>query len=116
MLLSHNANINYAKGAGLAAAIEQGDVSLIRTLVAAASPETAGHVVPSAMKLDADTRRETMGMLLEAGAACNREKISAALLTTVSTRPVDVRMLRLLLQQGEADMSPGEGVVLGVGK
>lgn len=116
MLLSHNANINYAKGAGLSAAIEQGDVGLIKTLVGAASPETAGYVIPNAMKLDVDTRREVMGMLLDAGAACNREKISAALLTTVSSRPVDIRMLRQLLQQGEADMSGGDGVVLGVGE
>ncbi|MBE3048434.1 hypothetical protein IMZ48_39205 [Candidatus Bathyarchaeota archaeon] len=116
MLLSHNADINYAKGAGLSGAIEQGDVGLIRTLVGAASPETAGHVISNAMKLDYDTRREVVGMLLEAGAACNREKISAALLTTVSSKPVDIRMLRQLLQQGEADLSPGEGLVLGVGK
>lgn len=117
LLLSHDANINYAKGAGLAAAIEKGDVGLIRTLVGATAPETAGHVLPAAMKLeDADVRREVVGLLLDAGAASNRERVAAALLTTVSSRPVDVRMLRLLLQQGEADMSLGEGVVLGVGE
>ncbi|SPN98459.1 uncharacterized protein DNG_01503 [Cephalotrichum gorgonifer] len=115
LLLSHNANINYADGAGLAAAIQKGDVSLIRTLVRAASPETAGHVVPSAMKLeDPATRREVVGFLLDAGAASSREKISAALLTTVSSPPVDIRMLRLLLEQGEADMTLTEGVALGV--
>lgn len=117
MLLSHNANVNYAKGAGLSAAIEQGDIGLIRTLVGAASPETAGHVIPSAMKLeDVNVKREVVGLLLDAGAACNRSNISAALLSAVSSRPVDPRMLRQLLQQGEADMSPGEGVVLGVGE
>lgn len=117
LLLSHDANINYAKGAGLAAAIQQGDVGLVRTLVGATAPETAGHVLPAAMKLeDADMRREIVGLLLDAGAAGNKEKVAAALLGTVSSRPVDVRMLRLLLQQGEADMSLGEGVVLGVGE
>lgn len=116
LLLSHDANINYAKGAGLAAAIQQGDVGLVRTLVGATAPETAGHVLPAAMKLeDADMRREVVGLLLDAGAAGNRERVAGALLGTVSSRPVDVRMLRLLLQQGEADMSLGEGVVLGVG-
>ena len=117
LLLSHDANINYANGAGLAAAIQQGDMGLVRTLVGATAPETAGYVLPAAMKVeDADVRREVVGLLLDAGAAGSKEKVAAALLGTISSRPVDVRLLKLLLDQGEADMSLGEGVVLGVGE
>ncbi|PKS07338.1 hypothetical protein jhhlp_005940 [Lomentospora prolificans] len=118
ILLAHNASVNFSDGAGLSVAIQQGDMSLIRTLVGAASPSTAANAVASAMKIeDVDARREAMGLLLDAGAAnAGQENISSAVLVTLSSKPVDVRMLRLLLEQAKADVSfeNGEAINLAI--
>ncbi|CAI4214874.1 unnamed protein product [Parascedosporium putredinis] len=114
ILLSHNASVNFGNGAGLSNAIQQGDIGLIRTLVGSASPSTAANVVTSAMKIeDVDARREAMGLLLDAGAANEgRKNLSSAVVATLSSKPVDVRMLRLLLDQANADVGFENGAAI----
>lgn len=118
ILLSHNASVNFEDGAGLSNAIQQGDIGLIRTLVGSASPSTAANVVTSAMKIeDVDARREAMGLLLDAGAANGGPKnLSSAVVATLSLKPVDVRMLRLLLDQANADVGFENGAAIKLGK
>ena len=112
LLLEHNADINFGHGPGLKTLIKQNEVELLRDLLRFASPQTAAARVPDAMQLtDHKARYEIMAMLINAGAVIAAQKMSTALLQTLSEKPVDMSLLHLLLQQGGADINMLDGAI-----
>lgn len=112
MLLEHNADINFSQGPGLAGVIQQKDTTLLQSLLKKASPQTAAARIPDAMNLsDHEERFEIMSMLMGAGAVIGSQQVASALLQTLGERPVDAPLLKLLLQQGGADVNLLEGAI-----
>ncbi|TWU77280.1 hypothetical protein ED733_003790 [Metarhizium rileyi] len=112
LLLEHDADINFSQGSGLVAVIEQKDIKLLGTLLQKASPQTAAARVMDAMGVsDHRERFEMMAMLINAGAIIGAQEIATALSLTLSEKPVDMSLLRLLLLQGGADINLLEGTI-----
>lgn len=106
LLLRHGADINFNDGAGLHSVIMQGDIHLLESLMERASPRTAAACISSVMKLSDHRMRHTvMDLMLRAGASIGVEAVAAALLETLRERPVDMSLLRLLLQHGSANVN-----------
>ncbi|KJK90835.1 hypothetical protein H633G_05310 [Metarhizium anisopliae BRIP 53284] len=112
LLLEHDADINFSHGPGLAAVIKQKDIKLLGSLLHKASPQTAAARVMDAMEVsDHRERFEMMSMLINAGAVIGAQEIATALSQSLSEKPVDMSLLRLLLQQGGADINLLEGAI-----
>lgn len=112
LLLEHNADINFSHGPGLAAVIKQKDIKLLGSLLQKASPQTAAARVMDAMEVsDHRERFEMTSMLINTGAGIGAQEIAKALLQTLTERPVDMSLLRLLLQQGGPDINLLEGAI-----
>jgi ankyrin repeat protein len=113
LLLDHGADVNYEQGAGLHAIIGQKDVNLLSSLVQKASPQTAAAQVPHVMKVsDHRIRHDMMSILFRAGAAIGVVEVATALSETLGEKPVDMSLLRLLLQHGSADINSFNGAIL----
>ncbi|KAM0562349.1 hypothetical protein ACHAPJ_002038 [Fusarium lateritium] len=113
LLLKYNADINYDEGVGLHAIIAQKDLGLFTTLMQSASPQTASARIADVMKVDNhQVRFEMLSVLFNARASVGGQQVAEALLATLSERPVDMSLLRLLLQQGKADINGLKGQVL----
>lgn len=109
LLLQNNADINYKQGSGISTVILFKDVPLLETLMAQAGPQTAAARVADVMKLgdrrDHPIRFDMMNILLRSGAAVGIHEVATALLGTLGEVPVDMSLLRLLLQQGNANVN-----------
>lgn len=106
LLLQHGADINFNHGAGLHSVIMQADIKLLAALVQRASPQTAAACIPSIMKLtDHRTRYGMMDLMLKAGAAIGADEVASALLETLREKPVDMSLLLLLLERGNANVN-----------
>ncbi|KAM0253354.1 hypothetical protein ACHAQJ_007305 [Trichoderma viride] len=113
LLLQHDADVNFNKGAGLASLISQKDVSLLVPLLKKASPQTAAARTHDAMRVDDHRARfEIMTLLFQAGAASGVVEIATVLLETLTEKPVDMSLLQLLLQQGGADVNALDGAIV----
>lgn len=113
MLLEHDADINFDQGSGLAGVIKQEDVKLLESLLKNASPQTAAARILDAMDVsDHRERFEMVSMLIDAGAVIGTQEIAKALSQTLTERPVDMSLLRLLLQKGGADVNLMEGSII----
>ena len=113
LLLQHGADINYNNGEGLAPLIKQMDLSLLNVMLQKVSPQTAASRVPDAMQVtDHRTRFEIMNMLLRAGAVVGTAEIASATLSTLSEKPVDMSLLRLLAEPGSADINALDGAII----
>lgn len=111
-LLDRDADINFKHGEGLVPLIKQMDLKLLSAIIPRVSPQTAAVRIPDAMvAADHRTRYEIVNMLLRAGAAIGMQQIAYALLTTLSEKPVDMSLLRLLLEQGNGDVNGLEGAI-----
>lgn len=109
LLLEHNADVNFNHGAGLRSVIMQGDVPLLKMLMAKASPQTAAAQLAPIMdtKWESDRARfDMVALMINAGAAVGTEDVAAALLKTMKQTPsVDLSLFRLLLEYGNADVN-----------
>ncbi|KAG9252635.1 uncharacterized protein F5Z01DRAFT_660131 [Emericellopsis atlantica] len=106
LLLQHGADINYNRGQGLQSVILQADLPLLETLIHKASPQTAAARIADVMRVsDHRTRYGMMVLLLGAGASIDIEGTTAGLAETLKEKPVDMSLLRLMLQQGNADVN-----------
>jgi ankyrin repeat protein len=113
LLLEFHADINYNQGEGLQAVIMQRDMALLEFLMQRAAPQTAAARVPGIMKVDPrQIRYNMMALMLEAGAAVGIEEVSAALLLTLQERPVDMELLILLLQRGNARVNSSDHSII----
>lgn len=113
LLLKYEADVNFSQGTGLTSLIKQRDIELLGTLLQKASPQTAAARLQDVMQVsDHRARYEMTTMLLSAGAAIGTKEISSALLEALSEKPVDMSLLRLLLQQGGADINLVDGAII----
>lgn len=112
LLLEHNADVNFNQGPGLQNVILQGDMPLLKMLMAKASPQTAAAQLGPIMdtKWENDRFRfELVSLMLNAGAAVGTAEVTAALLKTMKQTPsVDLSLFRLLLEYGNADVNSTE--------
>ncbi|KAG6015388.1 hypothetical protein E4U54_003573 [Claviceps lovelessii] len=105
LLLEHDADINFNLGSGLAGVIKKKDIKLLNSLLEKASPQTAAARIMDAMQVaDHRERFEMVSMLIDAGAVIGTQEIANALMQSLTERPVDMSLLRLLLQKGCADI------------
>ncbi|KAM0462020.1 hypothetical protein ACHAO4_001211 [Trichoderma viride] len=112
LLLQHDADVNFNKGAGLSSLIAQKDVNLLAPLLKKASPQTAAARTHDVMRVDDHRARfDMMALLFQAGAASGVVEIATALLETLNEKPVDMSLLQLLLQQGNADVNALDGAI-----
>ena len=115
LLLHYGADINYNNGAGLHAVIAQANVNLLGSLVQNATAETAAARIHEVMEVaDHRSRHDMLGMLLRACSGTKQVEVANALLRTLQEQPVDISLLRLLLQQGTADVGAMDGKILKV--
>lgn len=114
ILLRANADVNFNEGAVITAAISQKDASLLaRLLKNHPKPEIAAKALPKAMVVNHSEKRSQMvSLLLGAGAARDSSEVSAALSKLLQTQPIDKGLLRILLQQGNADVNTNDGFPL----
>ncbi|KAL7948567.1 hypothetical protein V8C42DRAFT_314859 [Trichoderma barbatum] len=113
LLLQKDADVNYNNGAGLAPLISQKDVSLLAPLLKKATPQTAAARTHDAMRVDDHRARfDIMTLLLQAGAATGVVEIATVLSETLSEKPVDMSLLQLLLQHGNADVNALDGAAM----
>ncbi|EGX88739.1 multiple ankyrin repeats single kh domain protein, putative [Cordyceps militaris CM01] len=112
-LLASGADINYNSGEGLVPLIKQMDLNLLALMGASISPQTAASRVPDAMKVpDHRSRFETLSILFNAGATIGVSEVASATLDTLSEKPVDMSLLRLLLETGSADINGCDGDII----
>ncbi|PHH89948.1 hypothetical protein CDD83_4895 [Cordyceps sp. RAO-2017] len=113
LLLRYDADVNFGQGTGLASLIKQRDTELLGVLLQKASPQTAAARVHDVMRVsDHRARFDMMIMLLDAGAVIGTEQVAAALLEALSEKPVDMSLVRLLLQRGSADVNLLDGAIV----
>lgn len=112
LLLSYNADVNFNDGAGLLSAVTHEDVPLLeRLLKSGPSPRTAAAGILKAVTIPDRSRRYKIVSLL-IGASLGREsvtQVSEALVLILQTKPVDVKLLDLLLECGKADVNFMDG-------
>ncbi|RGP75084.1 ankyrin repeat domain-containing 17 [Fusarium longipes] len=113
LLLKYGADINYDEGVGLHNIINQMDLGLFNTLMQNASPQTAAARLADVMKIDNHQMRyEMLSLLFKARASVGVQQVADILFTTLEERPVDMSLLRLVLQQGKADINARKGQIL----
>ncbi|KAJ2998040.1 hypothetical protein NUW58_g450 [Xylaria curta] len=114
LLLHYNADINFNEGHGIINAIAQNDVNLLGTLLKGKpTTQTIARAIPRAIEVkDNSSKFEIVTMLLSTGAAQGAIEVSMALDSVVIARPTDKRLIRALLQQGNADVNINQGSVV----
>lgn len=112
-LLSTGADINYNSGEGLVPLIKQMDLKLLAMMGNSISPQTAASRLSDAMHVpDHRSRFEMIKIFLAAGAVIGVAEVATATLETLSEKPVDMSLLRLLLEAGSADINGCEGAIM----
>ncbi|KAI1335804.1 ankyrin repeat-containing protein [Xylariaceae sp. FL0016] len=114
LLLRYNADVNFNEGHSITAAIAQKDIRLLdRLLKSKPTIQVTAKAVPKVMEVrDMALRHQMITMLIEAGASQGGTQISAAVDMVVLANPLDKRLLRVLLQQGNADVNNDGGIII----
>ncbi|OAA80234.1 Ankyrin repeat-containing domain protein [Akanthomyces lecanii RCEF 1005] len=112
-LVASGADINYNSGEGLVPLIKQMDLNLIAIMGPSISPQTAASRIPDTMKVpDPRSRFEMISIFLSAGAVIGASEVATATLETLAEKPVDMSLLRLLLETGSADINGCDGAII----
>ncbi|KAI0458749.1 hypothetical protein F5B21DRAFT_404819 [Xylaria acuta] len=111
LFLRHNADVNFNEGHSIIAAITQNDVNLVETLLKGKpTAQTIARAVPRAIEVrNSVSRFQIITMLLGSGATQGAIEVSIALDSAIVEKPTDKRLIRALLQQGNADVNINEG-------
>ncbi|KAI8956780.1 hypothetical protein F5Y11DRAFT_353268 [Daldinia sp. FL1419] len=114
LYLRYNADVNFNEGHTITAAISQKDVRLLeRLLKSKPTIQVTARAIPRAMEVDdSSIRFQMVNMLLTAGASQGGPEVSAAVEATIRIDPPDKRLLKMLLQQGNADVDVNGGVAV----
>ena len=116
LLLEHGADVNFNGGQGLPSVIEMGDVELLIELLGTASQETAANSIAAAVNLEeVDLRLQTMRLLLDHCAGVALEQVTAALEEILQEDPVDMDLLLVLLEDGQANLNVDNGKLFSIG-
>jgi hypothetical protein len=113
LLLSHKADVNFSAGAIVVAAISHEDVELLGRLAKRPiSRDTAAAGVRAAAfgVTDRPGRFQLMNVVIDA--AAGTEDVCSALAHVLETKPVDAKLMELLLTRGRADVNYREGLPL----
>jgi hypothetical protein len=112
LLLNYNADVNFNDGAGILTAITHGDVPLLeRLLKNRPTPRTTAAGILKAMTINDRSKRYKIVDLL-IGVGLGREtikEVSQALIYVLQTKPIDAKLLDLLLEHGKADVNFMDG-------
>ncbi|KAI1133728.1 hypothetical protein F5Y10DRAFT_4074 [Nemania abortiva] len=111
LFLRHDADVNFNEGHGIVAAITQNDIDLLEILLKGKPTAlTMTRAIPRAMEVaDSSARLRIINMLLASGATQGAIEVSLALDSAILIKPTDKRLIRALLQQGNADINVNEG-------
>ncbi|KAI1081711.1 ankyrin [Whalleya microplaca] len=114
LFLRYNADVNFNEGHSITAAILQKDVRLLeRLLKSKPTIQVTAKAIPLAMQVDNNaTRLEMINLLLGAGASQGGTEVSTAADVAVQANPLDKRLLKTLLQQGNSDVNINEGIAV----
>ncbi|KAF3062782.1 hypothetical protein GL218_09488 [Daldinia childiae] len=114
LFLRYNADVNFNEGHTITAAISQKDVRLLeRLLKSKPTIQVAAKAIPRAMEVDEGSIRfQMINMLLAAGASQGGPEVSAAVEAAIQIDLPDKRLLKTLLQQGNADVNVNEGIAV----
>ncbi|KAI0128156.1 ankyrin [Hypoxylon sp. NC0597] len=114
LFLRYNADVNFNEGHTITAAISQKDVRLLeRLLKSKPTIQVAARAIPRAMEVDdSSTRLQMINLLLSAGASQGGSEVSASVDVAVQANPPDKRLLKTLLQQGNADINVNNGIAV----
>ncbi|KAL1862988.1 hypothetical protein VTK73DRAFT_6504 [Phialemonium thermophilum] len=114
LLLSYNADVNFNGGEAVLSAIARQDCSLLRLLLKKQPrPDVAAAGLCKALELgDGAIRYDFVKMLLHAGASRDSDQITGATVGVLQLKPVDVRLLKLLLNSGCVDTNSSQGLVV----
>ncbi len=118
ILLRYNADVNFNDGAGILSAITVRDLPLLEVLLRSKpSPQTIATAVARAMTVvnDKPARYEMARLLIGAGAGRDGTEVSEALAHLLLVQPVDIQLVALLLEQGQADANFDEGLPVAIG-
>jgi ankyrin repeat protein len=118
ILLRHNADVNFNDGAGILSAITIKDLPLLETLLRSKpSPQIMASAMARAMTVDDKRIRYEMArLLIGAGAGREGTEVSEALTELLPVKPVDIQLVSLLLEQGQADANFDQGSPVALGK
>ncbi|CAJ2514062.1 Uu.00g021810.m01.CDS01 [Anthostomella pinea] len=114
LFLRYNADVNFNEGHSIIAAVTQKDIRLLeRLLQSKPTLQVAAKAIPRAMEVgDGSTRLQMITMLLGAGASQGGAEVSAAVDAALAITPIDKRLLKTLLQQGNADVNINDGIAV----
>ncbi|KKA29002.1 hypothetical protein TD95_004150 [Thielaviopsis punctulata] len=113
IMLNYASKGNFDGGSAVVTAISRHDRGLLATVLQHSTPLAAAEGIPVAVAIaDEGMRREMVGLLLQAGADTGKPYIVAAVMSVLKAEPVDVKLLRLLLTRGHADMNASGGAPL----
>ncbi|KAI1386052.1 ankyrin [Hypoxylon trugodes] len=114
LFLRYNADVNFNEGHTITAAVLQKDVRLLeRLLKSKPTIQVTAKAIPRAMEIgDNAIRLEIINLLLAAGASQGGTEISTAVDAAVQANPPDKRLLKTLLQQGNADVNINQGIAV----
>ncbi|RKU48984.1 hypothetical protein DL546_009586 [Coniochaeta pulveracea] len=113
LLLSHKADVNFDDGTIVVTAIRHGDAELLGRLARRRiSPGTAAAGVRAAAfgVIDRSLRLGLMNVIIDA--ATGTEDVCSAMVHVLETKPVDTKLMGLLLTRGKASVNYREGVPL----
>ncbi|RDA93977.1 hypothetical protein CP533_4991, partial [Ophiocordyceps camponoti-saundersi (nom. inval.)] len=113
LLLRYEADVSFSHGTGLSSLIKDTDLELLDPLLQKVSPKTAAaHLQDMMLIADRSTRVQIAAMLLSAGADKAVDQVASTLLVVLSEYPVDLPLLGLLVQQGNADINLLDGAII----
>ncbi|KAK6957239.1 hypothetical protein Daesc_000021 [Daldinia eschscholtzii] len=114
LFLRYNADVNFNEGHTITAAISQKDVRLLeRLLKSKPTIQVVARAIPRAMEVEeSSVRFQMISMLLAAGASQGGHEVSAAVEAAIRISPPDLRLLKTLLQQGNADVNVNDGMAV----
>ncbi|KAI1306893.1 hypothetical protein F5Y03DRAFT_384001 [Xylaria venustula] len=111
LLLRYKADVNFDEGRGIITAVVQNDVKLLEALLKGKpTAHTMAKAIAPALKIgDSSRRLQIITMLLDSGAARDNIEVSTALDTAIGIKPTDKRLIKALLQHGNADVNANGG-------
>ncbi|KAI1442005.1 ankyrin [Annulohypoxylon stygium] len=114
LFLRYNADVNFNEGHTITAAISQKDIRLLEKLLKSKPTiQVAARAILRAMEVDDSTARlDMINMLLAAGASQGGPEVSTSVDVAVQANPPDKRLLKTLLQQGNADVNINGGIAV----
>ncbi|KAJ8123267.1 hypothetical protein ONZ43_g743 [Nemania bipapillata] len=116
LFLQYDADVNFNEGHGITSAIAQNNhqtfsIGLLEKLLnGKPTALTVTRAIPRAMEVaDSSVRLRIINMLLASGIIQGAAEVSIALDSAITTKPTDKRLIRALLQQGNADVNINTG-------